>query len=206
MNKGVFIAIEGIDGSGKTKTIKTLSNFLNIKKIKHIITAEPTKDPIGKILREYLIKNEGKRDPTLEALLFATDRYFHFQNLILPALKNNQLVITDRYKYSSFVYQNQEEQNNGDITFNQWVKSINLFSPDADLNIFLDVNPEICLKRLKQSKRKQMSIMENKDTLFKNYKIYQNFVHQGKLIPIDGTQPPNIIVEQIFSLYQKYKK
>ncbi|MGA1848149.1 MAG: dTMP kinase [Thermoplasmatota archaeon] len=136
-----FIVIEGIDGCGKGTQAKLL--FEHLKEIgkEPRLTAEPTKGPIGKMVREHM------SDPFLEdkslALLFASDRMEHLDKEILPAMDNDYIVICDRYVYSSIAYQGQTI----DI---DWVANINSYADRPDLVILLDIQPSLARRRMKE--------------------------------------------------------
>ena len=96
----MLVAIEGLDGSGKSTLTKNLKDLLEGEGIDVTLTSEPTDGPIGKIIKTYL-GGEGERDIVLEALMFAADRIWHIHHIVIPALEEGRLVLTDRYKYSS---------------------------------------------------------------------------------------------------------
>ena len=101
----MIVAIEGLDGSGKSTVIRGLSKMLRVEGIDFILTSEPTSGPIGLLLRRYLNAKIGGRNIKLEALLFAADRIWHLEAVIKPALRDGKVGITDRYKHSSIAYQ-----------------------------------------------------------------------------------------------------
>ena len=105
MNKGCLIAIEGIDGSGKTTIAKKIVEWLNKRNIKALYTSEPTRSPIGLLIKDKIISAEKRQDARIEALLFAADRLWHVIDEILPSLNKNIIVVTDRYYFSSIAYQ-----------------------------------------------------------------------------------------------------
>ena len=135
----MFIAVEGIDGSGKGTQCRLLNRWIREKGFETFLTAEPTKGPIGKVLREGLKK--GGLDPRTEALLFAADRSEHIKE-ISRMLENGRIVITERYLYSSFAYQGASGL---DI---KWLKELNRFALQPDITIYLDITPETALKRI----------------------------------------------------------
>ena len=98
--KGVFICIEGLDGSGKTTQAKILTERLS-KNHKAVYTAEPSQGKIGTFIRECCLYEEKRLPTEAEALLFAADRIEHVENEIAPALAEGKVVICDRYIYSS---------------------------------------------------------------------------------------------------------
>jgi dTMP kinase len=100
----MFIAFEGLDGSGSSTQSRILAEKLEAKGHKVLLTKEPTKDtPIGGLIREVL---QRKLPATPEGLqfLFSADRAEHLKRDIEPALANGKVVITDRYMFSTIAY------------------------------------------------------------------------------------------------------
>jgi len=137
----LFIALEGIDGSGTSTHSHLLRGFLESKGLKVHLTMEPSESDIGKLVRKYL--KDRNVPPTTDALLFAADRDFHYNNEIKNKLDEGQIVISDRYLESSIVYQSVQS----DKISVDWVKEINKFVAFPDITIILDVNPKIALAR-----------------------------------------------------------
>jgi dTMP kinase len=184
--KGVFICIEGLDGSGKSTQAKLLAKKLN-KTHNALYTAEPSQGKIGKFIRKRLF--EQKRLPTtVEALLFAADRIEHIENLVAPALAEEKVVISDRYVYSSLAYQ-------GSAGLNlEWIESVNANALKPDLCIFIDVEPAVVLERLKRKK----SVMENLETQQNVRAIYLKYVQKGALVRIDGGKSKREVAEALY--------
>lgn len=103
--KGLFIVFEGCEGSGKTTQIKLLKKYLLKKGKEVILTKEPGGTPEGAKIREILLNPKNNLTPKAELFLFEADRDIHINNLILPALHNGKIVISDRYDSSTFAYQ-----------------------------------------------------------------------------------------------------
>lgn len=106
MKKGMFISVEGSDGSGKSTQIELLKEYLESKNIKVVITREPGGTPISEKIREIILDN-GNREMTAmtEALLYAASRAQHVAQVIKPALAEGKTVICDRFIDSSIAYQ-----------------------------------------------------------------------------------------------------
>ncbi|WZL74972.1 dTMP kinase [Clostridiaceae bacterium 35-E11] len=106
MMKGLFITVEGPDGSGKTTQIKALEAYLKQKGHDVVITREPGGTKISEQIREIILDKKNKEmDPITEALLYAASRAQHVIEVIKPAVDNNKIVICDRFIDSSIVYQ-----------------------------------------------------------------------------------------------------
>ncbi len=102
---GSFITLEGPEGAGKTTQLKQLSKQLDILGIKHIVTRDPGGTPLGRQIRRILLNPENPVNPMTELLLYQADRAQHVSEIILPALKEGQLVLCDRYTDSTMAYQ-----------------------------------------------------------------------------------------------------
>jgi len=184
--KGAFIVIEGLDGSGKTTQAKLLVAKLR-RQYNAMYTAEPSKGKIGKFIRSHVLYGDRRFPTAVEALLFAADRLEHIQNEVLPAIAEGQVVISDRYFYSSLAY-----QGSAGLSLD-WIKTINQNALKPDLAIFIDVEPEAVEARLKRRK----SVMENMETQRKVRQIYQYFIEKGELIKVDGNQPKALVAAEI---------
>ena len=144
--KNQFIAVEGLDGSGKSTQIKMLASALEKSGEKVYVTAEPTYYETGAYIRRILSESLDK-NMYLQGALFLADRLEHIthpEHGIKKYLDEGYTVICDRYYYSSFAYQ-------GTASDMDWVMNINLRCPEIlkpDLCIFLDVNPATCKERI----------------------------------------------------------
>jgi len=186
--KGIFICIEGLDGSGKSTQAKMLTKKLCKTGYNAVFTAEPSQGKIGKFIRKRLFEQE-RLPTTVEALLFAADRLEHIQNTIAPALKDGKIVVSDRYVYSSLAY-----QGSAGLDLN-WIEAINANAKKPELSLFIDVAPEVVLKRLKRKK----SVMENIQTQLQVYEIYQKYVAQGELKRVDGAKGKSEVLDAIYA-------
>lgn len=104
--KGFFISFEGVEGSGKSTQTKLLYEALKKRGIPVVLTFEPGGTKIGERIREILLGPEHSGiAPYTELLLFSAARYQHMHELIMPSLKKNTVVITDRFIDSTMAYQ-----------------------------------------------------------------------------------------------------
>ena len=182
--KGLFICIEGLDGSGKTTQAKLLVKRLR-EKHDAVLTVEPSHGRIGTFIRKRCLYGEKRLSSTVEALLFAADRIEHVENEVKPALQKGQLVVSDRYLYSSLAY-----QGSANLKLD-WIETINAHALRPDLAVFIDVKPETAMERLKRKK----SVMETLETQRKVRDIYVQFVAKGELVRIDGDKPADEVAE-----------
>jgi len=141
----MLIAVEGIDGSGKTTVVRFLIEELRKRGYDVVAFKEPTDSEYGRRIRQIL--KERRVSPEEELELFIKDREFDVQNNILPALKSGKIVIMDRYYYSTIAYQ-------GALGLDvEMIRKLNEQFPKPDLVIILDVSPETALKRIKAKRR-----------------------------------------------------
>jgi len=189
---GFFIAFEGIDGAGLTTNAKLLSLWLRKKGFSVLLTKEPTNGPIGKLIRHYLKKDLSM--PEVDALLFAADRAEHFKKVIAPALRDNKIVICDRYVESSIAYQSAEGLDE------KWIEEINVCVPRPDLTIILDVDPSVALNRI-ENRVKTLGVSKEKferiQFLRRVRSIYRKRAEEQKYVVIDATPPIKIVQESI---------
>jgi dTMP kinase len=144
---GIFIALEGIDGSGTTTHARLLGKWVRSKGLEVVQTHEPTNYRIGRLLREIL--RDASVPPAVDALLFAADRVDHTIHRIRPALDQGKIVITDRYIESSVAYQSASGLER------EWVLSLNQFALQPDLTVLLDIPAEVALRRKRKPKPKE---------------------------------------------------
>lgn len=100
----MFIVIEGCDGTGTTTATQKLAKFLTLKNLDVTYSAEPSMGPIGKCIRDVLNGDLGFPEKAL-LHMFLADRYWHVEHYIKPRLASGFVVISDRYAYSTWVYQ-----------------------------------------------------------------------------------------------------
>ncbi|WP_026893615.1 dTMP kinase [Clostridiisalibacter paucivorans] len=196
--RGIFITIEGPDGSGKSTQIKKLSHYLNEKGYNVLFTREPGGTNIGEYIRKIILdKRNTKMSYETEALLYAASRAQHVSEKIKPALEKGTIVICDRFVHSSLVYQGIargigiEEVNN----INQF--AIQGIKPDVTL--FFDISPEIALKRKRRNNKGDR--LEREDILF-HKKVYNGYLklkemYPNEIISIDATNSINTIFNEI---------
>ncbi len=143
--RGLFITVEGVEGSGKTTVTDTLAQWLRQQGLSVLVTAEPSHTPLGERLREILL-HEDERTPWAEAFLFLADRAEHTAKIIRPALEQGELVLCDRFADSTLAY-----QGFGlglPLTLLMELNRIATNGLTPDLTLLLDVAPEIGLQRV----------------------------------------------------------
>lgn len=187
--KGLFITLEGPDGSGKSTIIKLIGDYLSDKGIDFIMTREPGGTSIGEDIRHIVLDNENTQmGRETEALLYAASRAQHVYEKINPALEAGKVVICERFVLSSLAYQGV-----GRNLGIESVKKINDFALGGlypDLILFFHIDPEITLKR--KTNGSGGDRLEKEGTDFHN-RVYNGYMDLLNLYPenvklIDASQ------------------
>lgn len=146
MNKGLFITVEGTDGSGKTTQIKLMEEYLVGKGYEVVLTREPGGTIIGEKIRSLILDPDNTDIGEIsEMLLYASARAQIVSELIKPALASGKVVICDRFVDSSYVYQGFGRG----IDF-KVIEDVNRAALDGvipNITFFLDIRPEVALGR-----------------------------------------------------------
>lgn len=150
---GRFIVLEGIDGAGTTTHAKRLSKTLGKQGRDVRLTCEPTTGPVGALIRQILQKRlfvPGTSGPrafawSTMALLFAADRLDHLDSVIVPALRDGAIVISDRYDISSLAYQSVTAPEEESAI--AWIRELNARALRPDLTLVLDIPAERAAER-----------------------------------------------------------
>lgn len=196
--RGKLIVFEGIDGSGKSTQVRRLAEHLMRTGHRVHQTFEPTRYRLGSVLRRILTGQEDADEYTIAAL-FAADRLDHIQHPeygMETLLQQGQIVLCDRYVFSSYAYNSQKAPL-------KWVYALNSEASQmlrADLTVFLDISPEAAMERIRQN-RDQVDLYESVENLQRVYDRYQlAFAEQGSqdtIRFIDASQSPDKVHAQI---------
>jgi len=190
--RGKFIVIEGLDGCGKTTQVELLAEELREQGEKVIETNEPTGGLIGKLIRQVLEKKAVLSSDALQ-LLFVADRLDHLRNEIEPTLKRGEMVICDRYLWSTVAY--------GSLNLDKnWLLSLHRYCSYPDISIFLEVEPKTCLQRI-GLRGKGKTIFEEEGKLRKVWQVYQWLAEKfpKRVIIVDGEREPEKINREILN-------
>jgi len=187
MSLGRFISLEGIDGAGTTTQLHRLTAWLEGEGLHVFSTFEPSGGDIGQHIRKILAGN-GNSHPDTVALLFASDRMEHLQTEILARLEAGVHVLCDRYVGSSYAYQSLQSDP-------KWVRTINRYAREPDLTLYLRVDVETALGRLKIRDGEKRELFEKQELLTKIAENYDQIygVHgpaELEATVIDATQTP----------------
>ena len=146
-----YVAFEGVDGSGKTSYIESLTNHLKNKQIDYKIVREPGGSKLGEGIRDLLLSHEYEVEPLTEALLFSANRANLVEEVIRPSIEAGIKIISDRSAFSSVAYQGIGRGLGFEKIYNINDIAINGYWPEKV--ILLDIDPEISLRRQKVNDR-----------------------------------------------------
>jgi dTMP kinase len=144
----MWIAIEGIDGAGKSSVILKLQEKLQAKNQDIVLTREPGGTELGQKLRNII--ESTPHSTQAEVFLFAADRQEHFLKIIKPAIKAKKIIISDRSVYSSIAYQGYGHGLNIDNIIE--INKIALENKFPDLLVYLNLDPAVAMERIKNSR------------------------------------------------------
>lgn len=205
VKRGVFIAFEGIDGSGKSTQIQLLSNKLKERGVYCYTTMEPTDSPIGSLIHQVMT-GRIKTDNKVIAGLFVADRLDHLLNDIngiLSKIQEGTTVITDRYYFSSYAY------HSVDMPM-EWVIQANAQSKELlqpTVTIFIDVNPDTAIERIAKNRFHQ-ELFEKKSRLVKVREKYleafERLKDEETFVIINGNRSQNEIADEIWDVVKEY--
>lgn len=202
--RGRLIAMEGIDGSGKSTQAARLYERLQKEGVCCELTMEPTNSPIGALIRQIL-KGEMRTDNRVIAGLFVADRLDHLlneENGIAAKVDAGTTVITDRYYFSSYAY------NSVDMPMD-WVIRAN--EPSSEIlrpvvNIFIDVDPDVALERIARNRR-HVELFETRERLElvrENYqKAFRLLEKKERCATVDGNRSEEEIAQSVWEIVRR---
>ncbi len=203
---GFFVTFEGGEGCGKTTLIQSLQKELVKKGIEPLVTREPGGSVIAEEIRSVILdKANTKMDARTEALLYAASRRQHLVEVVIPALKEGRLVLSDRYIDSSLAYQGYARGIGIDEIY-----SINSFAVDStmpDLTFFLDLKPEEGLKRIALHRQNEVNRLDLEKLSFhqKVYEGYQILLKRfpERMVRIDASQTIEEETKEVLAILEK---
>ena len=206
--RGLFIVIEGVDGSGKSTQASLLADYLRGlgRRVHH--TAEPTESGLGGMVRDGL---GGEHPRTTEELaaMFLADRVAHNvspKSGIKQYLEIGTDVVCDRYYYSSLAYQGVD----GAL---QWVADMNLNSPvieKPDICVFIDLDPEKCLEHIRAG-RSHFEIYEENSAIIAETRrrygiVFEMLKGRDNIVTVDGARTPQEVSADVIAAVSKLLK
>jgi len=204
--KGFLITFEGVEGSGKSTQINLLAEKLKKIGKEVVLTREPGGTILGEKIRDLLLDpNNIDMDDRAEILLYAADRAQHVKKIIIPALKEGKIVLTDRYFDSNIAYQGYGRKLEMKMVrrINEWV----IRDVWPDLTILLDIDAKVGLERARNltSDKKGDRLEQELITFYENIRSgYLNLANkEDRFVVINGEQKAEKINSDIF---QKVKE
>ncbi len=195
--KGIFIAFEGGEGSGKSTQSKLLKKWLEEEGEEVLLSREPGGTELGKDLRRILLDHStGEISPRAEALLYAADRAHHVFSKIRPALDRGEVVITDRYFDSSIAYQGA-----GRVLVPGEVARISRWATESlfpTLTILIDQPAEIGLSRLKSKDRLEIEPIDFHERIRQEF-LQLTLLDPERYLVVDGRQSIEEIHNEIIA-------
>jgi dTMP kinase len=198
--RGILIAFEGIEGSGKTTQAKLLYSYLQEKSISCIYTQEPGGTAIGEQIRNILldVKNKQMHRKT-ELLLYLANRAQHVYEKLIPEIQKGTVIITDRFSLSSMAYQGVAR----DFSF-KVVSRLNKFAVDnvkPDLTILVDLPVEVGLSRTEKRSGNNIDRLEKEKTEF-HENVRTAYINCAKKAPkkiwvFSGTKSEPVLHQEI---------
>lgn len=204
MKKGLFVAFEGGEGSGKSTIIEKIYIWLRESGHECVLTREPGGIKISEKIREVILDKENtEMDSRTEALLYAAARRQHLVEKVIPAINSGKIVLCDRFVDSSLAYQGYARGLGIDEVFEINKFAINDCMPNV--SILFDINPEIGLERIRKNSSREVNRLDLEKIDFHNKvregytKIYEN--NKDRMIKINAEQSIDQVFEEVKRIF-----
>jgi dTMP kinase len=191
---GFLVAVEGIDGSGKTTQAERLVRYCDEKRLTYILSKEPTSGKYGQLIRNSASRGRLSAEEELDILL--KDRREHVDQVIQPALDQEKVVILDRYYFSTAAYQGARGADPEII-----LSRNEAFAPQPDLLVILDVSPQTGLQRIRE-RGDEPNKFETLDSLERARAIF-NQIDRPYKIGLNGEELIDMIGSSIMYAFQR---
>lgn len=203
--EGIFITLEGGDGSGKTTLIGRLAAFLQNRSMPYLVTREPGGIEIAEKIREIILNPaHTAMDARTEALLYAAARSQHLAEKVEPALREGLTVLCDRFVDSSLVYQGV-----GRGLGMEEVWRINQFATGGlkpDLTFYLDIEPEVGMARIEANGNREVNRLDMESLTFhrKVREAYLRIAEENpeRIVTIDANRPIAVVERDIVRMLE----
>lgn len=197
MTDGMFVTVEGIDGSGKSTLVQALGEELEDTRLTH----EPTGLWTGQQVRKA-IANESDVGPITTLYLFMADRMYHINQIVRPSVEQGKLVISDRYADSSRVYQPLLLEGHVEDPDRLVQEVMRPMDCEPDLTLLIDIDPETAIKRTEGDERyEKLDFLEK---VAENYDILADIYHD-RVVKIDGEQSKEAMVADALEVVREYR-
>lgn len=185
--RGILVALEGIDGTGKSTQAERLTALFRAQGYAVALFREPTVSPWGRRVREAMIGGRRALAPSQELDLFLQDRRYDVAAHVLPALAACQLVLMDRYYFSTSAYQ-------GALGIDpDYIRRLNeTFAPVPDLVFILMISPTEGLDRIRRSRGRTDDVFEREDYLKKVDEVFRT-LRGPHIHPVDADRSIDVV-------------
>ena len=205
MSKGLFISIEGPDGSGKSTQIENIKQFFCDKGIDIVFTREPGGTAIGERIREIILdKNCSEMDYMTEAMLYAAARSQHVAQVIRPSLEEGKIVICDRFVDSSIAYQGYGRKLGDAVTI---INGFAIGDCLPDVTFLMKLDPRIGRRRIDADKQDRLE-REQDDfhiAVFEGYLELEK-KYKDRIVGIDASRSIEEIKVDIYKKLEELLK
>ncbi|MEX0160883.1 MULTISPECIES: dTMP kinase [unclassified Microbacterium] len=195
---GIWITLEGGDGSGKTTQSNLLAQWMTDEGRTVVRTREPGGSEVGQLIRDIVLHHRGDIAPRAEALLYAADRAHHVATVVRPALARGEVVLQDRYLDSSVAYQGA-----GRVLDSDEIRGLSLWAAEGalpDLTVLLDLDPESARVRLDSADKPFDRLEAEKNEFHARVRDAYLALAQAepdRFLVLDAAATPEVIAEQI---------
>jgi len=203
MKNGIFLTFEGTDGSGKTTQIKLVEEHLRQKGYEVVLSREPGGTKVSELIRDLVLAPENAEIvPLTEMILYAASRAQHVAQVIKPAVEAGKIVICDRFVDSSYAYQGCGR--GIDLKIVADVNRVAIDGMSPDITFFLDIDPEIAIKRRVNATGADRIEQEKIDFHKRVYDGYKKMaaLYPGRIKTIDASNS----IKKISSTINEYLK
>ncbi|MCX6610837.1 MAG: dTMP kinase [Acidobacteria bacterium] len=199
MAQGLFISIEGIDGSGKSTQLDHLTKRLDLEGIEYLLNREPGGSEVGMQIRHIVLDPKYPVSPTAELLLYFANRAQNVDEQIRPALEQGKLVISDRYTDSTLAYQGAARGLGQDLVAQ--LHDIACRGTEPTLTIYLRIRPEVSANRLRNTKKDRLEA-EGADFHLRVYEAYEALAaaHPERIVAVNGERGEGSVADDIWRI------
>lgn len=191
LSRGVLVALEGIDGTGKSTQVKRLAAIFREQGYDVLPLREPTDSPWGRRLREAMQARRRILSPIQELDLFLLDRRYDVAAHIRPALAARKLVLMDRYYFSTIAYQGALGLDPIEIR-----RQNEAFAPPPDLVIVLQLAPAQALARIRAARGESDDVFEREAYLQRVDAVFRT-LHGPTIIPLAADQALDVVTAAV---------
>ncbi len=192
--RGIFIAFEGGDGAGKSTQVRFLAQSFRDAGRQVLVTRQPGGTPLGARIRELLLHGDHV-SPRAEALLFAADKAHHVDEVIRPALRAGDVVITDRYVDSSVAYQGAGRDLGADEIHQ--IQSWAVDDLEPDLTVIVDISAEEGRRRRGATHDRLESEDDTYHEAVRAHFLAMAAANPDRYLVVDGTADPEAIHAEV---------